>query len=461
MLNAQAVTESAERVEIGDILKNIRNFLKDPKNIKMTASLFFLLIYETVLCVMVYNLAPTNVPAYKATLLPTLFLAMLPTLYTWKLKGNSLSAFVVGFLTLTGVASQATISRSFSGYSMIVYLCIFSVLMTMIALRVWNVKLKKNHRLVAALYWTLTAALAPAGIVMKLALRPINGASCWLYIGNTSIQLTEILKLLFVAGIVFAVQIAKSDRDMFWKTFFTTAAMCLSMLFVNEGGTIIVAALSWLVILFFCIDDTRTLLKGYGISLGCVCASLVAFLVIRECFAEHDTGILGTMYAFSEKVIKRIEPFIPLYSDNADTYQIDRAMNAFRIGRLFGSESRYIHSLPEGTSDFVLASIAARFGVLIVSLLILAFVFFFMQTVRAYRKSDDGTLLIISSTILFVQATTVILSNLGIIPVVGITLPLISNGGSSCIVSIVLFTVSLVCMGKNNAVILREENIEK
>ena len=457
ILYAEQASESAKRAGIGDILGNIRSFLlKDPKNIKMTAALFFLLIYEAVLCVTVYNLAPENVSAYKAVLLPTLFLAMLPTVYTRKMRGDVLPAFVVGFLTLTGVAFQAAISRSFSGYGMIVYLSIFAVLLTVFALRVWNVKLKENRRIVTVLYWTFTAVLAPAGVVMRLALRPINGAYCWLYIGNTSIQLTEVLKLLFVAGIVFAVQIAKSDRELFWKSFFTTATMSLGSLCVNEGGSIIISVLTWLLVMFFFIDDVRMLVKGYGIFFGCSCAALVVFIVIRTHFAGHD-GILGTVYAFSDKVIKRVEPFIPLYSDRADTYQIDKSKNAFRIGRLFGSDSSYIRSLPEGTSDFVLASVAARFGGLIASLLILAFVFLFIHAVRTYRKSDEGTLLIAASTILFVQAATVILSNLGITPVVGVTLPLISSGGSSSVVSIVLFTISLVCMGKSNAVTLREE----
>lgn len=442
-------------VHVTDFFTNLRDFLKSPKNIMMSASVFFLLAYQITLIVNVYNIAPNNAAAYKAVILPTLFLAVLPTIYTRKMGGDILPAFVVGFLTLTGVAFQAAISKSFSGYGAIAYLSVFTVLAVAALIKLWD-KLKCERKLVTTFYWIATGVLAVSGFVMRLLLRPINGAYCWLKIGGTSLQLTEVLKLIFVVAIMLCVRNARSDREIFYKTFITTGSMCFSMLCVNEGGTLLVCLLTWLIFLFFVIDDTKTLIKSYGIVLAIAIIGVIALAVIHK-YLSAQSGFLGTLYDFTDKVFNRLSALLPQFSENSDIYQIDKAISAIRLGRLFGSNSSYLNSLPEGDSDFILASVCSRFGVAVTSIVVVGFLYFFLHTVRLYHRNDNGVLSLIASTILFVQAILVVLSNLAIIPVIGITLPLISNGGSSFCVCIAFFTAALISTGKNDNIILREE----
>ena len=108
-------------------------------------------------------------------------------------------------------------------------------------------------------------------------------------------------------------------------------------------------------------------------------------------------------------------------------------MGGFGLGH--GPQS-HLRFLPEAHTDFVFASLAEELGFL-GSVLILVLIFWLcFQLLRTAQKSQDNFKYLVSIgvfSLIFWQALINIAMNLALLPVTGITLPLISFGGSSMI----------------------------
>jgi len=99
--------------------------------------------------------------------------------------------------------------------------------------------------------------------------------------------------------------------------------------------------------------------------------------------------------------------------------------------------------LPEYHTDFIFASIAEELGFLLSSFLIIAFLILFWRILTISRKTKDNFGALISGgmfCLLFSQFFINIAMNLGLLPITGITLPLVSYGGSS-------FVSTMICLG--------------
>ena len=104
-------------------------------------------------------------------------------------------------------------------------------------------------------------------------------------------------------------------------------------------------------------------------------------------------------------------------------------------GLSFGSQSQ-LKFLPEAQTDFVFAVIAEELGLLgIILVLGLFFILFYRLYRISQRCRDDFSLFLILGIMIlfFVQLMMNVGMNLGMVPVTGITLPLVSYGGSSLI----------------------------
>lgn len=109
----------------------------------------------------------------------------------------------------------------------------------------------------------------------------------------------------------------------------------------------------------------------------------------------------------------------------------------------FGSQSQ-LKFLPEAQNDFIFAVIAEELGFLGVSLVLFFFLVFFARCLLAARKinNDFGVFFILGAVgLIFIEMFVNIGMNLGILPVVGISLPFISYGGSSIISTFILIGI--------------------
>jgi cell division protein FtsW len=147
-------------------------------------------------------------------------------------------------------------------------------------------------------------------------------------------------------------------------------------------------------------------------------------------------GLLAA-YSTVPHVARRIQHF--LNPSSGDTFNIDIATESFMHGGWFGrgpGEGTVKRILPESHTDFVFAVAAEEFGVVLCLVLVALYAFIVIRAlIRAMRAQDQfirfaaaGLALLFGS-----QAAINIAVNIHLIPAKGMTLPLISYGGSSMI----------------------------
>jgi rod shape determining protein RodA len=182
---------------------------------------------------------------------------------------------------------------------------------------------------------------------------------------------------------------------------------------------------------------------------------LIIFLGLAVAFA-------GSWYfVFQDYQKQRINAFLnPGYNQLDQGYNVSQAIIAVGAGGLigrglgFGSQSQ-LKFLPEAQNDFIFAVVAEELGFTGVLLILLFFGIFFYRSLYHLKRinNDFGIFFILGSvSLIFIEMFINIGMNLGILPVVGISLPFLSYGGSGLISSLMLVGVieSIIIRSKIN-----------
>lgn len=243
----------------------------------------------------------------------------------------------------------------------------------------------------------------------------INGARRWVSIAGRSFQPSEFAKPAFVVVIAWLFAEAANRRDVPALPLAIVVWIVFAGLLVSEP------------------DVGQTVL----ISVTAGAVYLMAGLPLIGALAMVVTGGAGIWLAYENfgHVQARIDRFFnPMPFEN---YQIDRAIQSFSEGGLFGrgpGEGTIKSVLPDAHTDFIFAVIAEEYGVIACLMLLAVFAFIVLRAlVRATEEPQAADRLAIQGlAIVFgLQALINMGVNVGLLPPKGMTLPFISAGGSS------------------------------
>ena len=154
-------------------------------------------------------------------------------------------------------------------------------------------------------------------------------------------------------------------------------------------------------------------------------------------------GIIGIIIAAPYRM-KRIVSFLNPWSDPLGSgYQIIQSLYAIGPSGLLGqgffnSRQKYFY-LPEPQTDFIFAIISEELGFLGVLIVASMFIFIFYQGIKISLSAKDLFGKYLSFGLIFgliIQTLLNLMVVVGLIPVTGVTLPFISYGGSSLLVSL-------------------------
>jgi cell division protein FtsW len=292
----------------------------------------------------------------------------------------------------------------------------------------------RRYRLLA---WPLMLATILALAVLLVpgaeAIAPrINGAKRWLILGPINIQPSELAKFTLITWTA-AMAVKKQDE----LHSLTRGLLPIVVVWLLVVGLIAVEpSLSAAMI---------TLLLGL----------LVAFAAGARIVHFIGLGLLGlpalvTQIGSVQYRLERIWAFVDRSGDVTDLgYQINQALIALGSGGLFGQGfgrgQQKFGFLPEPHNDFILAMIGEEWGFAGVTAVVLVFLLLALVGYRIARQAPDlfGFLLAIGLTnLIALQAFLHIAVNLAVVPTTGVTLPFISYGRSSLLVS--LFAVGVL-----------------
>ena len=253
-----------------------------------------------------------------------------------------------------------------------------------------------------------------------------NGARRWIRILGISFQTSEILKLAFV--LYFAAWVSRIGEKI--KTF-------------RQGFLPLLILFTISAVLLLLQPDTDNFLL---IIIAGMAMFIAAGGLWRHIFVIILTGVIGiTMLYFTQDYIRaRINTFFDPQADaQGASFQVQQSLIAIGSGGLFGrgfgqSVQKFTY-LPEPVGDSVFAVAAEEFGFVGSIFLLVIFILFATRGLKIASETENifARLTVVGIVIMIVfQAFVNIGAMLGVIPLSGITLPFVSQGGTSLFITL-------------------------
>jgi len=264
----------------------------------------------------------------------------------------------------------------------------------------------------------------------------INYSKRWLNLGFFTVQVSEPVKI-FVVAYMAGYLVRRRDElhtqiRGFLRPLLVLSLVTVSLLLEPDFGASVVIVLTCLAMMF---------LAG---------ARLWQFIVL----SVTVSGLLAFIANTQAYRLKRLQAFLDPWQDPYDTgYQLIQSLIAFGRGEVWGqglgNSIQKLDYLPEAHTDFVFAVLAEETGFVGVVIVLALFSFLITRIMMVGRRAvEDGKFFAGYMTwglgITFtLQAVINIGVNSGALPTKGLTLPLISYGGSSLIISCVAIAIIL------------------
>ncbi len=253
----------------------------------------------------------------------------------------------------------------------------------------------------------------------------VNGASRWLNLGIFTFQPAEFARFVLVIYLAYSMSKKEHSVKSFSIGFLPhfILLMLFSLLFIHQpdfGSIIIFGTLTW-IMLFVGGVPIMHLLSPLPFL-----ASLLFFLMNQKPYIIDR--FLGFLY--------------PWKYASSEGYQLVHSFMAFGSGGLFGAgfgqSYQKLFYLPEPHTDFIFAVIGEETGFIGVIFILALFVAILSGGISIALRSDDpfGSLLAMGlTTALALQLFVNLGVTLGLLPTKGLTLPFLSYGGTSLLVS--------------------------
>jgi len=302
-----------------------------------------------------------------------------------------------------------------------------AALMLVVPMSLWE---RSAPLLLAGAFFLLVIVLVP-GIGHE-----VNGSRRWIRIGPVNFQPSEVARVALLAYVsAYAVRYQEALATS-WQGFFKPLAVigvaaALLLLEPDFGGAVVLLATSALV-LFLAGARWRDFLGVAGVGMLGVAALAVS----------------------SDYRVRRLTAFMDPWADPFDSgFQLTQSLIAIGRGEWFGvglgSSIQKLSYLPEAHTDFVFAVFAEEFGLIGVVGVLLLFLVLVLRSLRLSRLAADAGMPFHACMAaafgiwLGVQAFINIGVTMGILPTKGLTLPLLSYGRSSMLVTLAWIGVLL------------------
>ncbi len=274
-------------------------------------------------------------------------------------------------------------------------------------------------------FYKLFAIAGMASLTFVLVFsRAINGSKLNIRIGGVSLQASEFVKIIFVFSIAGILTCSKSEKRLMMAAV-VSAIHVLLLVASKDLGSAIIFFMVFTVMVFVATGRYRYLFGGLaGAALGSVAGYIMFSHVRIRVLAWQDP--LG----------------------NIEDYGYQIAQSLFAIGTggfkgmgLFGGTPGRI---PVVESDFIFAAISEEFGVIFSIGMILVCISCFIMFMNIAMRFNDLFYKLVAVGFAVTYGFQVFLTIGGVtkfIPLTGVTLPLVSYGSNSIMVSLIMFSV--------------------
>jgi len=266
--------------------------------------------------------------------------------------------------------------------------------------------------------------------------REVNGSQRWILLGPISVQVSEFVKLfvvIYMAGYLVRHHGEVRTRAAgFLRPLALLTLLALMLLMEPDYGAVAV--------LFMTAFGMMWLAGVRFMQFLLLLSSLVAAMALLAITSPYR--------------MQRLTAFLNPWSDPYDSgFQLTQALIAFGRGEWFGvglgSSVQKLFYLPEAHTDFLFAVMAEELGLLVVAVVIAAYLLLVLKALAIGRRAEKRELPFAGYVAygigiwIGLQAFINIGVNMGVLPTKGLTLPLMSYGGSSLVVMCIAIALLL------------------
>lgn len=284
--------------------------------------------------------------------------------------------------------------------------------------------LKENPNLILFLYFIILLSL----IGLFFFSREIRGVKSWYTIGPFSIDPTEFIKIILIILLAKYFSTRHVEMYKFRHIIFSGLYILIPAILIflqPDSGSVLILIILWVSILVVSGIKIRHFL------ILSVCGLIILALVWSFLLKDYQ----------KERLISFFVPYEPLGSGWSQN-QAKIAIGSGGIlgkGIIKGSQTQY-GFLPEPQTDFIFSAIAEETGLTGILLMFFLFSILIWRIVKiAINSQNNFSRLFVSglAIVLICQIFINIGTNIGILPVIGISLPLLSYGGSGLICTLI------------------------
>lgn len=393
------------------------------RGIKDTALSFFS-FQISLLILILYNanivifLNTKNIEVLILSVLETVFVLIVQLIYKYIYKESSLSLvnnmcmlLCIGFCVLTRLDINLAKRQIFISFVSLAVTCIVPLIIHRI--RIFNY-----------LTW-LYAIIGIAGLLaVRLFGRSEYGANLSLNFGSFSLQPSELIKVVFVFFVACRFYKSTEFKDV-CKTTVVAALHVLILVLNRDLGGGFVFLITYLIMLYVATRKLSYFLLGIG-------ASSIAFIIANKIFPH---------------VHARVEAFVdPLAKIDTSGYQVSQSLFAIGTGGWFGSGlcEGIPSTIPVVSEDFIFAAISEELGGFFALCLLFVCISIYLMFMNISIRIKNTFYKLLALGLACVYGAQVFVSTGGVIkfiPSTGITLPLVSYGGSSILSTMLIFAI--------------------
>ena len=269
----------------------------------------------------------------------------------------------------------------------------------------------------------------------------VNGARSWYNFRLFTLQPSEFGKIATVAMVSMLIK-EKSFKDNTDTIKLLKLALIISIPFIlvakeNDLGNGLFFIFLFLGLVFLVCNKGKTLFRIYSV----VIAGL-AIIILAALYFPRLLSLVGLKSYQLNRILSWLNP--EAYKLDY-SYQITQVLNEVKLGGLTGTFVKNKNYIDEQFNDFIFSIVAKNFGFIGAAIFLFIFFIFVLRLFNIMKKCEQGNYsyyFILLSVCSFCFSFFInIFSTLSIIPVIGISMPFVSYGGSSLIANSILFGI--------------------
>lgn len=322
----------------------------------------------------------------------------------------------VGLLTIYGIGS----AESLVFFQRQVIFVILGIVV-MFSLSFLDYRIFKNRSSVLIILYLISVS----SLILVLFVQEIRGASSWFRVGPFNFEPVEFVKIVVI--LLLAKYFSLRHIEMYRIRHLIVSGLYIGLpvvitFFQPDFGSVLILCAIWFGLILVSGIKFRHLIILFLILLAIFTASWFCF------FKDYQ----------KQRIITFLNPATDPYGRG---YHVSQSLIAVGSGKILGrgldaNSQAGLKFLPEQHTDFIFATLAEQRGLLGIFILLSLFIFLFWRMIKIALASPNNFSKLYAAGLIimiFSQAVVNIGMNVALLPVTGITLPLVSYGGSSLV----------------------------